>query len=330
MPLLSPEAWDEFLSERPGAHLLQTRSWGELKSAFGWRAFYLAEGKTGALVLFRPLLFGKSLAYIPRGPLGEPQGWQALWSQVDALCREQGAVLLKVEPDLWDPASGSPLPLPPGFIPSPHSIQPPRTILVDLSGDEQTWLQRMKQKTRYNIRLAQKKGIQVHPSQDLHTYARLAQITAQRDGFGVHSLAYYQQAYTLFHSKGQCELLQAEYQGEPLAALLVFACGRRAWYFYGASSDQHREKMPAYLLQWEAMRWARQHGCLEYDLWGVPDEDEQVLEATFEQRGDGLWGVYRFKRGFGGELRRSAGPWDRVYQPLLYRFYRWWVGRRGA
>ncbi len=329
MPV-SPEAWDEFLSDYPDAHLLQTRAWGELKSAFGWRAVYLAQEKTGALVLFRQLFFGKSLAYIPRGPLGEHQHWPALWPAVDAVCRGQGAVFLKVEPDLWEPVLGSALAPPTGFLPSAHSIQPPRTIVVDLSGDEQAWLQRMKQKTRYNIRLAQKRGLQVHPSQDLETYARLAQVTAQRDGFGVHSLAYYQRAYDLFHPQGQCELLQAEYQGEPLAALMVFARGRRAWYLYGASSDQQREKMPTYLLQWEAMRWARQQGCLEYDLWGVPDEDEPTLEAAFDQRRDGLWGVYRFKRGFGGELRRSVGPWDRVYQPWLYRFYRWWIRRRSA
>ncbi|MBE0696469.1 MAG: peptidoglycan bridge formation glycyltransferase FemA/FemB family protein, partial [Anaerolineaceae bacterium] len=68
--------------------------------------------------------------------------------------------------------------------------------------------------------------------------------------------------------------------------------------------------MPAYLLQWQAMRWAKAHGCSEYDLWGVPDEDEETLEAGFEKRADGLWGVYRFKRGFGGTLVRTAGAWD--------------------
>ncbi len=109
---------------------------------------------------------------------------------------------------------------------------------------------------------------------------------------------------------------------------MVFAYGSRAWYFYGASTNQHRHRMPTYLLQWEAMRWARDQGCTEYDLWGVPDEDEHTLEDQFAERSDGLWGVYRFKRGFGGNLRRALGPWDRVYQPVLYTFYRWWVERR--
>jgi lipid II:glycine glycyltransferase (peptidoglycan interpeptide bridge formation enzyme) len=194
--------------------------------------------------------------------------------------------------------------------------------MVNLSGDEEAVLGRMKQKTRYNIRLAQKKGVAVYPSNDLDTFYQLIQSTGQRDGFGVHSLDYYRRAYELFHAQGECELLIAELEGEPLGGLMVFAHGVRAWYFYGASADQHRDVMPTYLLQWEAMRWARGRGCASYDLWGVPDADEQDLEAQFTTRSDGLWGVYRFKRGFGGQLRRALGPWDRVYHPLGYGIYR--------
>jgi lipid II:glycine glycyltransferase (peptidoglycan interpeptide bridge formation enzyme) len=213
---------------------------------------------------------------------------------------------------------------------SAQTIQPPRTLLIDLAGDEEQVLARMKQKTRYNIRLALKKGIVVRSSEDLDAFYSLMQVTGGRDSFGVHSLPYYRLAYELFHRRGNCELLMAEFKGEPLAGLMVFANGRRAWYFYGASANEHRERMPTYLLQWEAMRWARSLGCTLYDLWGVPDEDEETLEANFAKRSDGLWGVYRFKRGFGGQLRRAAGPWDRVYNPLLYTLYRWWTGVRSA
>ena len=125
-------------------------------------------------------------------------------------------------------------------------------------------------------------------------------------------------------------MLIAAYQGQPLAGLMVFADGQRAWYLYGASARDHRDRMPTYLLQWEAMRWARSRGCVEYDLWGVPDEEEELLESQFTTREDGLWSVYRFKRGFGGRLLRAAGPWDRVYQPALYRLYQWWADRRSA
>jgi lipid II:glycine glycyltransferase (peptidoglycan interpeptide bridge formation enzyme) len=113
----------------------------------------------------------------------------------------------------------------------------------------------------------------------------------------------------------------AEYDGRPLAALMTFALGETAAYLYGASSEDERQRMPAYLLQWEAMRWAREKGCVEYDLWGVPDEDEETLEAEFSARSDGLWGVYRFKRGFGGRLVRWAGAFDSVLIPPLYRLF---------
>jgi lipid II:glycine glycyltransferase (peptidoglycan interpeptide bridge formation enzyme) len=103
--------------------------------------------------------------------------------------------------------------------------------------------------------------------------------------------------------------------------LLAVALGDTACYLYGASADEGRELMPSYLLQWEAMVWARERGSRAYDLWGVPDEDESTLEAEFAQRGDGLWGVYRFKRGFGGRLVRTVGAWDLVYAPARYRLY---------
>ncbi len=314
--------WERFLARYPDAHVLQTAAWGELKAAFGWQVERLIVGETGAQVLFRPLPLGFSVAYIPKGPVGERAGWAALWPKVDALCRRYRAVFLKVEPDLWeetDPQGAVP---PPGFRPSPHAIQPRRTLVVSLEGSEEEILARMKQKTRYNIRLAARKGVTVRLWDDLEGFYRLMRETGERDGFGVHSLAYYRRAYQAFHPRGEAALLVAEFQGEPLAALMVFARGRRAWYFYGASTGKHRNKMPTYLLQWEAMRWAKARGCTEYDLWGVPDADRETLEAQFTQRRDGLWGVYRFKRGFGGVLRR-APVWDRVYHPWLYRLYLW-------
>ena len=242
---------------------------------------------------------------------------------MDEICKKRGAIFLKVEPDLWEGdadsrGEGKP---PPGFRPSPQSIQPQRTLLVDLRGSEDEILSRMKQKTRYNIRLASRKGVVVKPSTDLTSFYRLMLSTGERETFGVHSLDYYQQAYDHFAPRRECQLLTAEYEGEMLAALMVFARRNQSWYFYGASSDQQRNLMPTYLLQWEAMRWAREQGCTQYALWGVHNEDEETLENEFTGRQDGLWGVYRFKRGFGGQLKRALGPWDRVYRQNLYYFY---------
>lgn len=304
----------------PNAHLLQTPGWAALKSAFGWQSATVLTGNSGAQILFRRLAPGFTLAYIPRGPVG--QDFEPLIPLLDGLCKEHGAFALKIEPDLpWSESQADDLHAL-GFLPSGHPIQPPRSIVVDLEPDEQEILARMKQKTRYNIRLSGRKGVTVRPWQDIAEFSRMMDETGARDGFGAHSLSYYQSAYDIFHAQGSCELLLAEVGEEPIAAVMIFRHGKRAWYLYGASRDLHREKMPTYLLQWEAMRWAKAHGCTHYDLWGIPDADLAELEERFSSRSDGLWGVYRFKRGFGGEVVRSLGAWDRVYKPARYHIYR--------
>ncbi len=329
MPVVTLDEWNRFTSLHPQAHLLQCGEWGALKAGFGWQPERIVMGAAGAQVLFKPLPLGFSLAYLPKGPLGAD--WDALWPEVDALCRRRRAVFLKVEPDAWqeDAGVGAGMQMA-GFRPSQHDLQPPRTIVVDLQGDEEDLLARMKQKTRYNIRLAERKGVEVETSAHVSIFSELMEVTGERDSFGVHTLDYYRRAYELFYPAGMCELFIASYQGQALSGLMVFAQGKRAWYFYGASNNLHRNLMPTYLIQWEAMRWARSKGCTQYDLWGVPDHDEQTLEAQFSERSDGLWGVYRFKRGFGGELKRSLGAWDKVYRPLGYTAYQAIIARRAG
>ena len=321
MPQVSLADWNRFLQDCPNTHLLQTGAWGELKSAFGWKPVRIISENAGAQILFRKLPLGFTIAYIPKLDVSDQRlaVSDVFWKEVDLVCKKYRAVFLKIEPDSWDDQLLDTWHL--KLDTSPHNIQPPRTIIVDIRGSEDDILARMKQKCRYNIRLAEKKGVTVRIWDDLVGFHQMIRATGGRDGFGVHSLDYYRQAYELFHPTGTCELLVAEYEGKPLAALMVFAYGTRAWYVYGASNDEERNRMPAYLLQWEAMRWAKARGCEEYDLWGVPDEDEATLEAQFENRSDGLWGVYRFKRGFGGELKRAAQAMDRVYNPLLYKLY---------
>lgn len=317
MTRVSFAEWQIFLKEHPNAHVLQTAEWGELKSAFGWEAQRLVTGRSGVQILFRKLPLGFTLAYIPR-PL---PAFEQLFPEIDALCRQKRAIFLKIEPDAWE---DEPIVLQAGqdgLVSSPHNIQPPRTVVVSLAGTDEQVLGRMKQKCRYNVRLAEKKDITVRAWDDLDGFHRLMLVTGGRDGFGVHSAAYYRKAYELFHPAGMAELLLAEFEGRPLAALMIFAVGQRSWYLYGASNDEERNRMPTYLLQWQAMQWARTCGCTEYDLWGVPDATEQALETQFETRHDGLWGVYRFKRGFGGQVRRVAQALDRIYIPLLYRLY---------
>lgn len=320
--------WNQFIANHPNAHLLQMGEWGELKKDFGWKPVRIVSENIGAQILFRKLPLRFTIGYMPKPVFSNQYSvvGNQFWDEIDLVCKKNKAVFLKLEPDSWtedfQPSNFS------IFKPSTHNIQPPNTIIVSIKEDEEQILARMKPKCRYNIRLAEKKGITVRAWDNIEAFHQMMLITGGRDNFGVHSKEYYQRAYDLFYPKGICELLVAEFEGKPLASLMVFANGKRAWYVYGASNNEERNRMPTYFLQWEAIRWAKSKGCEEYDLWGVPDENEEMLEAQFESRNDGLWGVYRFKRGFGGELKRAAQALDKVYNPLLYWAYLKFIGNR--
>ncbi len=337
LPIITDrDAWTDLVNRHPAGHLLQSWAWGELKARFGWQVLRVAvtdDGKAlraGAQVLLHDLPGRRYVAYIPKGPLVD---WQdaaqthRLLDEVHQLCRSRGCIFLKIEPPVEDDPTVRATIIQHGFQPQAPTIQPPRTIMIDLTLLEDALLAGMKQKTRYNIRLAARKGVTVYEGNTTHipAFYQLMEVTSRRDGFAIHNCEYYQSAYELFAPR-DATLLLAEVMGELVAGLMVFSHGTVAYYLFGASSDRYREYMPTYLLQWEAMRWARARGCVAYDLWGIPDADEDVLEnnlATADRRTRGLWGVYRFKRGFGGRVVRSVGAFDYVYSNWPYRFYRW-------
>jgi peptidoglycan pentaglycine glycine transferase (the first glycine) len=347
-PSADPARWDAFVTAHPDGHILQTADWGRLKSTFGWSAQIVAvtdpQGAivAGAQVLYRrlPLWLG-TMAYIPAGPLfgagdADPEhpATLAVWRGIDQAARSHSAVFVKVEPcDWYRPRPDLPAHLRrAGLRPSSQTVQPPRTLLIDLSGGEEMVLKGMNQSTRYKSKLGPKKEVSIRQGTraDLASFNALMGVTGQRDQFGVHAPAYYQTAFDLFAPGERCALLLASYAGNDLAGVMAFRCGQNAYYFYGASSNEERNRMPTYIAQWAAIQWAIRHGAACYDLWGIPDAEPEVLEAQFEQRHDGLWGVYGFKRGFGGRIVRSVGAWDRVYNPLLYAAYVWYVRRRRA
>jgi lipid II:glycine glycyltransferase (peptidoglycan interpeptide bridge formation enzyme) len=338
VPSIEKDVWDRFVTEQGRGHILQTSPWGMLKSQFGWSdgRLGLTDGNNlvaGAQFLLRRLPGGLGrVAYVPKGPVvdwADVAQTRQLVSVLDEAAQSRGAVILTVEPDLQDSPGHRDRLSALGFRPSSFgAVQPRRTLIVDITADEDNVLLAMKSKTRYNIRLAGRKGVTVREGDpgDVSTFNALLAATAERADFGIHPPGYYEAAYRLFVRRGWARLLLAEVEGDTVAGVMVFALPPRSWYLYGASISAHREKMPTYLLQWEAMRWSKGIGCRSYDLWGIPDEEVVVLEDQFTKRSDGLWGVYRFKRGFGGELVRSVGAWDRVYAPLRYRLIDWAIG----
>ena len=208
-------AWDDLIA--PGGHVLQAWAWGELKSRFGWRAERVALGPACAQILYRSLPGGVgTIAYVPKGPLLEFQNdalVRSFLSAIQPLARQKGAICLKIEPDQEDDPALADRLRSLGFRLSPQQVQPRRTSLVGLDADPEEVLGRMKQKTRYNIRLAGRKGVTVRAGEeaDLPAFYQLMEITAQRDGFGIHSQAYYETAHRLFVPLGQGCLSLAEY-----------------------------------------------------------------------------------------------------------------------
>jgi len=330
-----PHEWDELVRQSPSGHLLQSWAWGDRKSHFGWHPLRLAvvdDGRvlSAAQILFRRLPTGLlTTAYIPKGPIHSrlpPANSSAsvLLAAIHACCRRRRAISLKVEPDWEDSPETREWLARYGFLPSQQTVQPQRTVVGDLTPDEEGILAQMRSKTRYNIRLAQRRGVSVRQGteDDLATFYRLLQITGQRGGFGIHAQTYYTQVWKLLSPMRSVASFLAQWEGRTIAAIMVFAWGKKAWYMYGAASNAGRRHMPNHLLQWEAMRWAKARGCETYDLWGIPDVSKSASRPGMEKErsvSTGLGGLYRFKRGFGGREVRYVGAYDHVYNQPLYR-----------
>jgi peptidoglycan pentaglycine glycine transferase (the first glycine) len=335
--------WNEIILSLPNAHILQTREWGKAKSVFSWQALPLVwQGDHGrivaaAMVLQRGvhLLGGRlhyRILYVPKGPLCD---WrdkalrERVLSDLTDLASKQGAIFLKIDPDVnlgfgplgapdsHDDSIGQALVAAlskTGWLFSNDQIQFRNTVVINLRSSKEDLLAGMKQKTRYNIRLASRKGVTVRlgDSEDFPILYHMYAETSVRDGFVIREEEYYRTIWSIFMQSGMAQPFIAEVANVPVSGLWIFWFANKAYFLYGMSSREHRDKMPNYLLQWEAMQFAKAKGCVEYDLWGAPD--------VFDQS-DPLWGVYRFKEGLGGQVIRHVGAWDLPLRPRLYYLY---------
>jgi peptidoglycan pentaglycine glycine transferase (the first glycine) len=336
--------WNTLIAGLPDPHLLQTWEWAQVKAKYGWEPMPHIwqedrEIVAAALVLKRRipihgLAARLNILYIPKGPLmdwsDEPLRKRVL-DDLQSFAKQQGAIFLKIDPDV---VLGAGIPGSAGavednggqavmsalkrrgWIFSSDQIQFRNTVLIDLSPSKDELLARMKQKTRYNIRLAGKKGVTVRTGNedDLRLLYKMYAETSVRDGFVIRDEGYYKTVWRTFMASESpgCEPLIAEVGGEAVAAIFVFYFAGRAYYLYGMSREIHREKMPNYLLQWEAMRRAKAASCTVYDLWGAPEDFNE---------NDAMWGVFRFKEGLDGQVVRTLGAWDYTPRPLWYTLY---------
>lgn len=339
---LHPGDWNELLGGLPQAHIMQTAEWGEAKRQNGWTPIFMrwnaknGSANAAAMVLERglklPLGLNITVLYCPKGPTldwNDTKLRETVLKSLESYAKKRRAVFIKIDPDVvlgWG-ASGSETAI---EVPLGHAIQSElgkrgwkfsddqiqfrNTVLIDLKRSEDEILAGMKQKTRYNIRLASKKGVQLRQG-DLSDIPMLYQMyatTAVRDDFVIRHEAYYASLWKSFYEAGMATFLIAEYDNKPIAAVVLFHFAGVSRYIFGMSLESQRELMPNYLLQWEAIRLSKSLGCHTYDLWGAPD--------VFNES-DSMWGVYRFKEGFNGTTTRHIGAWDYTPRPFLYTLY---------
>jgi peptidoglycan pentaglycine glycine transferase (the first glycine) len=319
-----------------GGHLLQSWEWGAFKERHGWTARQVEvssdDGDAYAQVLFRrkgPF----SLAYVPRGPVLRGDGdrrrlFERLRMVLDDLCRAERALALVLEPDGALGLSGTYRDI--GFVRGPHGFQPARSVKVPLA-DDQAILEGMHAKNRYSVRLALRRGVTVERGgtdpRSLELFYGLLKETQERNDFGIHDKSYYDDFMRLFGDRAL--MLFGMVDGQPATGLIAARFGDEAIYMYGGSSTVHRGDGAAFLLQYEAMRWARDQGCRRYDLWGIPDEDPapeaEQSDGAPSSKGDDRRGLYTFKVRFGGEIVRYPKTMERRYVPVVA-----WVARRFA
>ncbi|HEU5226758.1 MAG TPA: peptidoglycan bridge formation glycyltransferase FemA/FemB family protein [Ktedonobacteraceae bacterium] len=319
--------WDEFVASSACCNITQSYEWGELAPHLGAEALPIGvvdeAGKLCAamliLVSHAPIL-NRTYFYAPRGPvIDDPtsSAMTVLLNYIKAEARKRHAFMLKIEPSVLD---GDELWLKAlrqyGFRPTPYAMHVRHEWVLDIRPDEKTLQANMKEKWRYNIRLAGRKGVTVRRGEgqaDLDAFYRLYETTSERDQFFIHNKSHYEDVMRLYAEGDHAALFLAECEGQAIAGTIVLWLGHWSWYMYGASSNEFRERMPNHLLQWTGMQWAKSKGCWYYNFRGIPD----LLEE-----GQELWGVYVFKRGFGGEAMRFLATHDLPYQPLIYGAYR--------
>ncbi len=347
----SAEDWDGFTQQHAHGHLLQSSGWGALKAHVGWevqrRLVVGPHGpQAGAQLLIRRRL-GLSAAYVPRGPLlsGDQASDQLLLAALDRVARRARAVFLRLEPNLLesDPRADrlhSELLLN-GFRPAPP-LQPHSTVMLDLAPAPEQLLAAMTKGHRADIRRAAREGVRVrvgNTQADLDAFYTIMEQTGRRAEFGIHSRAYYQAVWQLFRATphGECaQLLLAERDGATLAVALIFGWAGAGLYLYGGSTEQGLKSGANHALQWHALRWAHDRGWRRYDFWGVPDQfgraatvadDIERARLEEEAKHDPMYGVFRFKKGFGGQVVRFLPAYDRVYLPPLYTLWQRRFGR---
>jgi lipid II:glycine glycyltransferase (peptidoglycan interpeptide bridge formation enzyme) len=326
------QRWNDFVAQTPAFALMQSFEWGEFKERLGWKAIRLAAQRAGRITAAAQLLVKRaplglfSVGYVPRGPLVD---WQdtaattALLKRLHRVARRHRALFTRIEPPVLHSPQAHQTLRRYGFRASEQTNQPRCTLMLDLEPDMDTLFANLPKKTRYHIRSCKRKGVMPRREEEtaLPTFYRLMLATSERKGFAIHSQQYYEQEFKVFARQNRAALLFGDHEGEPIATEMPFVFGPYGAALHGASSNAHRNLPVGDLLTWEGISWAKEKGCRWYDLWGIPDKVGELVtsgQPIPEDESGGLWGVYYFKKGFGGQVVYYAGAYDYVYVKPAY------------
>lgn len=321
---------EAFVKRHENSHFLQTPAWSQVKEAWEWRGILAYEDDRieGAMsVLIRPLPMGFTLLYVPRGPVcdrNDPIVMACLLGAADELAKKLHGLELLMDPD-EDDGNRTFRQLMNGWGLREYedkgfgNVQAQHVFRLRLVGKtEESVFSGFCPKTRYNIRLAVRRGVHIRaycgdepiPEEELDVFDRLMRQTGERDHFIPRQGNYYRK---VFRALGREAVLFMAYLGDtPIAGTIGVYSGRKGWYLYGASANEHRNVMPNYLLQWEMIRVALERHCVFYDFRGVPGDLNED---------NPLYGLYRFKKGFGGTYTKFTGLFVRRYHPLTARCF---------
>ena len=346
------EQWNGFLTGQPATHpghLLQSYEWGELNKYLGARIHRLGaleDGRlAGAMLLtVSPVPIPMPIArlrwnwlYSARGPTIASPGAPALPALIDyargRIAKPEHAVVLRLEPNIADDAPDLDAWLATyaklGFQTNANAVHGRRSWVLDIRPDIETLLANFKMTWRQNVRVAERKGVIIREASgdaDFDAYYDLLKLTSERDAFFIHQKDYHREILRQFAGKGDESngvLYLAEHEGEALAAKMLIRFGDWCWDMFGASSNHKRNLKATYLLQFRCIQWAQAQGCSFFDFRTIPE----ILEP-----GEEMWGVYEYKKGFGGFSRLNMPTQDYVYRPLIYGAWRRYVevkrGRR--
>lgn len=321
------EEFEAFVRSHPKGHMLQTYAWSKQKPYWTFRGIIVRDNEgtiKGAMsVLIRKIpMTPYTLMYAARGPvcdIHDKEMLAELLQGAKALAKEFRSYVLKIDPDVkYEDVEFRREMRELGFILAPKApnfgnIQPQYVMRLDIKGlNEDEVMAKFKPKTRYNIRVALKKNVQVKicGAEAVADFHRIMVETGSRDGFMIRPESYFADMLKNLGDDVRLYMAYTE-EGEPIAGTIAVHVGNKVWYLYGASSNAHRNLMPNYLLQWEMIRWAIENKCDIYDFRGISGD---LSEDNH------LYGLYRFKSGFNAEFTEFVGEYRYVFHPLAFKF----------